>query len=568
MKNLIFINNSTLTFVEISKLLKGYKGQFNVFNNFKHKINNLLQKNIFDLRSNNTYIQLFSKCCFNDSFIQKLNSNNKINHIGNKIIVLQNIDKDMLQLHITKDDITFEEGAEIDIVNKTEPINDGYLEDILGCEFNNLVTVLFIYKKVSFIDKVIPNLINSVNSGELIIYNYLDLDISTYLSGDKNTIKVNNIANIKNIYIHMNAIKQAFLSNESIGKLLFLDNNIYFKSYIDLINILDNDFYPATTHYLEIMGTKFNNLWREKTENGYYRSSYDNISEMDYKGVYLNYVMFFNLELIRPILNEKGLYNGVNNKNVNDDDFDIVISNFLTNNNLDILCKNTADIGNIIGDSKYVNDKWQNIKDIESNMRCWLEEYVDINCLHVLFNKMKPEYNEPIPWLFEIKFVTDKFCNEVVKIVKESNAWSDGKNNDSRLQGGYEPVPTVDVHLNQIGLREMWDIMLKKVIAPICERFFIGYNTKGTNICFVVKYSMDGQKDLRPHHDSSSYTINIALNNSDEYSGGGTHFLNPDYKVIGLEAGKMLVHPGRCTHYHEGLPISSGERYILIGFIE
>ena len=29
---------------------------------------------------------------------------------------------------------------------------------------------------------------------------------------------------------------------------------------------------------------------------------------------------------------------------------------------------------------------------------------------------------------------------------------------------------------------------------------------------FVVKYTPDGQYFLRPHHDSSTFTINVALN--------------------------------------------------------
>ena len=41
---------------------------------------------------------------------------------------------------------------------------------------------------------------------------------------------------------------------------------------------------------------------------------------------------------------------------------------------------------------------------------------------------------------------------------------------------------------------------------------------------FVVRYHPDEQANLRPHHDSSTYTINIALNR-----------VNVDYKV------KLLV---------------------------
>ena len=170
--------------------------------------------------------------------------------------------------------------------------------------------------------------------------------------------------------------------------------------------------------------------------------------------------------------------------------------------------------------------------------------------------------------MFEVNFVTKSFCRQILEVVKQNSNWSNGSNNDSRLAGGYEAVPTIDIHLNQVGLKKMWDVLMKDIVAPLCEKFYVGYSTKGTNLVFVVKYDMNGQKDLRPHHDSSSYTVNIALNDQSEYEGGGTHFIVKDYKKIGAPIGKMLIHPGRCTHYHEGLPITSGERYILVAFIE
>lgn len=40
---------------------------------------------------------------------------------------------------------------------------------------------------------------------------------------------------------------------------------------------------------------------------------------------------------------------------------------------------------------------------------------------------------------------------------------------------------------------------------------------------FVVKYTPERQAYLRPHHDSSTFTINIALNNKDR-----------DFEVRGL----------------------------------
>lgn len=43
---------------------------------------------------------------------------------------------------------------------------------------------------------------------------------------------------------------------------------------------------------------------------------------------------------------------------------------------------------------------------------------------------------------------------------------------------------------------------------------------------FVVRYKPTEQPKLRPHHDSSTYTINIALNRAGvDYEGGGCKFL-------------------------------------------
>lgn len=43
---------------------------------------------------------------------------------------------------------------------------------------------------------------------------------------------------------------------------------------------------------------------------------------------------------------------------------------------------------------------------------------------------------------------------------------------------------------------------------------------------FVVRYKPDEQPALRPHHDSSTYTINIALNRAGiDYEGGGCKFI-------------------------------------------
>ena len=115
---------------------------------------------------------------------------------------------------------------------------------------------------------------------------------------------------------------------------------------------------------------------------------------------------------------------------------------------------------------------------------------------------------------------------------------------------------------------------------------------------FVVRYHPDEQANLRPHHDASTYTINIALNrpnidykviilwllnwnigtlkfhfiqlnNIDLLSqGGGCRFIRYNCSVVDLRLGWSLIHPGRLTHYHEGLTVNEGVRYIMVSFVD
>ncbi|ELV09466.1 Procollagen-lysine,2-oxoglutarate 5-dioxygenase 2 [Tupaia chinensis] len=88
---------------------------------------------------------------------------------------------------------------------------------------------------------------------------------------------------------------------------------------------------------------------------------------------------------------------------------------------------------------------------------------------------------------------------------------------DSRISGGYENVPTDDIHMKQIDLENVWLHFIREFIAPVTLKVFAGYYTKGFALLnFVVKYSPDRQRSLRPHHDASTFTINIALNNVGE----------------------------------------------------
>lgn len=124
--------------------------------------------------------------------------------------------------------------------------------------------------------------------------------------------------------------------------------------------------------------------------------------------------------------------------------------------------------------------------------------------------------------------------------------------------------------MNQIDFEKEWLKFLKDYISPVTEKLYPGYYPRAQAIMnFVVRYRPDEQPLLRPHHDSSTFTINIALNRKDiDYEGGGCRFLRYDCKVESPRKGWSFMHPGRLTHYHEGLRVTKGTRYIMVSFVD
>ncbi|XP_053694672.1 procollagen-lysine,2-oxoglutarate 5-dioxygenase [Sabethes cyaneus] len=204
------------------------------------------------------------------------------------------------------------------------------------------------------------------------------------------------------------------------------------------------------------------------------------------------------------------------------------------------------------------NNKWD-----------WETKYISSNYYKQLEKDFVPK--QPCPDVYWFEIGSEAFCDHLKEIVEGYGQWSDGTNTDKRLQGGYEAVPTRDIHMNQVGLDGVWLKFLQLFVRPLQEKVFVGYfhDPPRSLMNFVVRYKPDEQPSLRPHHDSSTYTINVALNRAGtDYEGGGCRFLRYNCSVTDTRKGWMLMHPGRLTHFHEGLLTTKGIRYIMISFVD
>lgn len=439
-----------------------------------------------------------------------------------------------------------------------------FFENILSINFDNSsdinLTVYNGYSKNIYLKKKIFKIINSsINSNKcnykFINYEILDNDIEIQTKNYR-IISLTNFKNSSFDYYFTVDLSHIIQNNNIIKNLILCNKDII----VPLFNQEDS---------------YFSNFWTDIDDNGYYKSSelYYDIIHNKIKSI-LNIPYFYNTCLISK--NFFSNYHKIDiffsNNKWSVGDIDMAFCNNLRNFYIPIYLDATNIYGKII---KYKNaEKFWHKKEIyntfdlyllEDSHYFWSQKFINKIVLDNINSIDKISINEPIKDMYDFMFFTPTFCKSIIKISDNSNLWSDGSNDDKRLAGGYENVPTRDIHLYQIDLDKQWNFILDKYISKFASFLYSNFKTNDTNIIFIVKYSMEGQKELVPHHDSSSYSVLFTLNN--EFSGGGTYFLRQNYKSINNPIGTCSIHPGRLTHYHSGLPITSGKRYILVGFI-
>ncbi|RWS10928.1 Procollagen-lysine:2-oxoglutarate 5-dioxygenase 3-like protein [Dinothrombium tinctorium] len=251
-------------------------------------------------------------------------------------------------------------------------------------------------------------------------------------------------------------------------------------------------------------------------------------------------------------------------------DPDMVFCKSLRDNGVFMYVTNVDDFGHLVNSDNYeTNHKQNDLYEIFNNQLDWEKRYI-----HPNYSKnLEPDHQieQACPDVYWFPVVTPIFCKHLIEELENYGKWSDGTNYDPRLAGGYENVPTRDIHMNQIGFEQQWLYFLREYIRPVQEKVFVGYyhDPPKSLMNFAVRYHPEEQPSLRPHHDTSTYTINIALNRPKiDYEGGGCRFIRYNCSVVDLRLGWSLMHPGRLTHYHEGLPVVKGTRYIMVSFVD
>ncbi|XP_020486040.1 procollagen-lysine,2-oxoglutarate 5-dioxygenase 1 isoform X1 [Labrus bergylta] len=388
-----------------------------------------------------------------------------------------------------------------------------------------------------------------------------------------------------------------------------LDVEVVLKNE-NTLKILIEQNLPIVAPMITRAGRLWSNFWGALSAEGYYARSEDYVDIVQGRRVgvwnvpYVSSLYLVKADVLRSELTDYELFTS----QILDPDMAFCFN--IRNKGLFMHVTNMHTFGRILSTENYKtdhlhNDLWQ----IFENPVDWQDRYIHENYTHMMKDKL---IETPCPDVYWFPIFSEVACDHIVEEMEHFGKWSGGGNTDTRIQGGYENVPTIDIHMNQINFEKEWHKFLLEYIAPVTEKMYPGYYTKcQTPLNFVVRYKPDEQPLLKPHHDASTFTINIALNSKDvdyqaqfdlafvvrykpdeqpslrphhdastftinialngggsDYQGGGCRFLRYDCSISAPRKGWTLMHPGRLTHYHEGLPTTAGVRYIAVSFVD
>uniref|UniRef100_A0A671PFK0 Procollagen-lysine,2-oxoglutarate 5-dioxygenase 3-like n=1 Tax=Sinocyclocheilus anshuiensis TaxID=1608454 RepID=A0A671PFK0_9TELE len=260
----------------------------------------------------------------------------------------------------------------------------------------------------------------------------------------------------------------------------------------DVLRILIEENKAVIAPMLSRHGKLWSNFWGALSPEGFYSRSEDYIDIVQSKRVglwnvpYITQVYLIRGETLRSRLAPVSLYQqeGMDPdmifcKSVREQ-LNMLVFVFvcLLLQGVFMFVSNRDEFGRLISSTNYNisrlhPDMWQ----IFDNPVDWREKYIHEDYSKI-FEDDENFVEQPCPDVYWFPAFSERMCDELVETMEDFGGWSGGKNKDERLSGGYENVPTVDIHMNQIQYEKEWLKFLKDYIVPVTEKLYPGYYPK------------------------------------------------------------------------------------------
>jgi predicted 2-oxoglutarate/Fe(II)-dependent dioxygenase YbiX len=177
------------------------------------------------------------------------------------------------------------------------------------------------------------------------------------------------------------------------------------------------------------------------------------------------------------------------------------------------------------------------------------------------------------PVLFIPRVLEPSKCDELIQFFKKEGGQPSGI---AHIEGNnikWQPDPSVkmrrDVYMKDSPLLESIKVLLARRVLPEIKRCF-SFQVTQHEVFKLVCYDAQTGGYFRPHRDNESrdtqhrrFAMTLNLNTGD-YSGGQLRFPEFGSDLYQPERGGALIFS--CSLLHEVIPVTTGERYVLLGF--
>uniref|UniRef100_A0A915KFH2 PLOD1-3-like GT domain-containing protein n=1 Tax=Romanomermis culicivorax TaxID=13658 RepID=A0A915KFH2_ROMCU len=336
-------------------------------------------------------------------------------------------------------------------VEKLTPFLNQFFEKIVELNYPKSKIHLFLHNKELFHDPDVDNFLKQVSN------EYASVKI--YRSFDE--------------VLERNARNKAVdLSYQTDSKFVFVvDSDVFLTDKHVITKMMDRN-KAIIAPMIPKSGKLFSNFWGDLDSNGFYARSDDYVAIVEYgrKGIWN--VPYIGGSYLIDLTKLKSLDSPYAYESQFDPDMSF--TKYFLKKGIFMFVDNLENYGALI-DTDYFDStvKHPNFYQLLYNPKEWEREYLHENYTSIV--DKTTTIIQPCPDVFWFPIFNEKFCHHLIDIMENFGKWSSGTNQDERLAGGYENVPTRDIHMNQVGLEGHWLYMLDKYFRPVQEKVFEGY---------------------------------------------------------------------------------------------
>ena len=172
--------------------------------------------------------------------------------------------------------------------------------------------------------------------------------------------------------------------------------------------------------------------------------------------------------------------------------------------------------------------------------------------VHAMAKKIYPE-------VYKIPLFRRQFCKLLIKEIDSMKKEIGFKGNSDEDKLRQIPEIVLKEHCPEL-YRNMW-FVTQTVLNPIFMAIWQRSCGDPASIQ-IANYNLKDKKQGAWHHDESADISVVVPVHTGDYEGGGTEFHNHG-AIKRLPTGHALIFPS-FTHLHKGLPVGSGDRYLLV----